>query len=66
MNIRIQTYSEPPMPHHAPRATNPRSPGGPAVAALSKGLQDIQDMCDVVSEEFTRSLSEFKVDRMET
>lgn len=39
--------------------------GGPAVAALSKGLQDIQDMCDVVSDEFTRSLGEFKVDRME-
>jgi hypothetical protein len=49
--------------HRAQLTQNPS--GGPAVAALSKGLQDIQDMCDVVSDEFTKSLSEYKVDRME-
>ncbi|KAL2753326.1 hypothetical protein ACRALDRAFT_2043770 [Sodiomyces alcalophilus JCM 7366] len=32
---------------------------GTAVAALSKGLKDLQDMCDHMSEEFTRTRDAF-------
>ncbi|KAH7361428.1 DNA-directed RNA polymerase [Plectosphaerella cucumerina] len=63
-DVEFCAYS---IPHPSENVMNIRiqTYSGPAVAALSKGLQDIQDMCDVVSDEFTKSLSEYKVDRME-
>ncbi|KAM0346842.1 hypothetical protein ACHAPU_005182 [Fusarium lateritium] len=50
MNIRIQTYSMY-IPSCFTQLTNPRS-GGTAVDALKKGLSDIQEVCDVVADEF--------------
>lgn len=38
---------------------------GTAVAALSKGLKDLQDLCDVIGTEFTRARDDFSANSME-
>ncbi|CRK30294.1 DNA-directed RNA polymerases I and III subunit RPAC2 like protein [Verticillium longisporum] len=39
---------------------------GTAVSALSKGLKDLQGLCDVMTDEFTRERDSFAVDKMES
>ncbi|KAM0284980.1 hypothetical protein ACHAQH_001669 [Verticillium albo-atrum] len=39
---------------------------GTAVSALSKGLKDLQGLCDVMTDEFTRERDTFAVDKMES
>lgn len=51
MNIRIQTYSTYTQCSHGFVPINKYS-GGTAVDALKKGLVDIQEVCDVVADEF--------------
>lgn len=54
MNIRIQTYSKSNYQcREPPRFTNADNhEEGNAVDALKKGLVDLQEVCDVVADEF--------------
>lgn len=67
MNVRIQTYgrSRPQALYtdqHCRQtsiALTVPTEGTTATAALEKGLQDLEDLCDVVSEEFWTARNEF-------
>lgn len=56
MNLRIQTYGEILIHISVHSLCSPTNLGPldttTATAALEKGLQDLEDLCDVVSEEF--------------
>lgn len=65
MNIRIQTYGESPslsfIPFSVPgpMLLTVKPKDGTAVAALQKGLKDLQALSDTVAEEFIRAKEEF-------
>jgi DNA-directed RNA polymerase I and III subunit RPAC2 len=59
MNVRIQTYGE---FHshdiHLP-AIDAITEGVTARQALEKGLRDVQDLCDIVTDKFLEALTEY-------
>lgn len=70
MNIRIQTYgmlaalsSRNPLPPASYGQSSLTVPDGLAVDALKKGLVDLQDVCDVVAEEFWSKRQAFNAEQ---
>lgn len=61
MNVRIQTYGKPPASLLTIDciSTLLTLQDGLAVDALKKGLVDLQDICDVVADEFWTKRQEF-------
>ena len=45
--------------YYPPRLTDNADAEKPAVDALQKGLRDIQDLCDVIAEEFWTKRNQF-------
>ena len=67
MNIRIQTYGQQalagdPAPANGERMLT-RGTEGTAVDALRKGLVELQEVCDVVAEEFWAKREAFNADK---
>jgi DNA-directed RNA polymerases I and III subunit RPAC2 len=61
MNIRIQTYGNPiEIPKgKRHRLSNRTTDGTTATEALAKGLQDLEDLCDVVADKFWTARNTF-------
>lgn len=59
MNIRIQTYGKQSRSCLTRPDTNIAAEGTSAIEALQKGLQDLQELCDVVAEKFWTSRNDF-------
>ena len=78
MNIRIQTYGKPfqlPWIHHGQTwdysydeswLINPRKDNTTVFEALEKGLDDLMEACDVVTEKFTEARDNFEADHMKS
>lgn len=62
MNIRIQTYSKISPLENKPVESNPSCAEGTAVDALKKGLTDLQDVCDVVADQFWEKRQAFNAE----
>ena len=61
MNIRIQTYGTYQFPRREGEA-NMSLAEGTAIDALKKGLGDLQEVCDVVADEFSAKRQQFNDD----
>lgn len=70
MNIRIQTYGKTWLLHreithirHSARTNAYHIDTTTATAALEKGLQDLEDLCDVVGEKFWNARNKFNAEK---